>query len=138
NPTTVGHGPNTLCVALWDEGVQQWFRKFAVGIGRRRFVEDEAFLGIYLHGFSNSAGEELSLESETYGAEARAAGLTPEVLVEAFKFRMDAWAEAVGPYTYKVAWVGSGNVPGVPYDQEALDHYALSQGWGGRNGFIEH
>ncbi len=138
NPATFRTAGNKLYVALWNEGVQREFRKFVLEIGRRKFLEDEAFLGIYLHGFSNSDGEELSLESETYGAEARAAGLTPAVLEAAFKYRMDAWAEAVGPYTYKVAWVGSGNVSGVPYDQEALDDYALDLGLGGRNGFIEH
>ncbi len=132
-----------LYAALWDDGVQQEYQKFIQAFGayvqernQLGFFEDPAFLGMYLHAYSSSRGEEFYLDP-SFDHQVVQAGLTPTVLVETLQKRMDWWAEAAGEYTYKMAWVGAGRA-GVSYDRTKLDQYAIGSGFALRGGFIEH
>ena len=138
HPKTFRTKADKLYAAPWDPGVQAEFRELVREIGRRKYLESEQLMAIYLHGVSTSFGEEMNINEEAYTNEAKTAGLTAEVLLDCWKARMDWWAEAAGRNIAKVIWVGSGNIHGLPYPKEELDAYALKQGLGWRAGFIEH
>ncbi len=123
-----------LYAAPWHEGVQSEYRRFIEEFGRRGYLADERFGGMYLHGVSSSFGEEFSLQPK-YVANAEKAGMTAETMERAMRDRIDWWAEAAGPHAGKIAFVGAqGSGIGV----ESLGDYAWSKGLGTRGGFVEH
>lgn len=137
-PPTFRTKPDKLYVALWDPGVQAEWRKFILEFGRRGYLRSPHCMGVYLHAFSPSNGEEFGLNNARYAAEAQAAGLTAETLMDCMKFRIDAWCEAAGPDIGKIAFVNPGGITGLEYPRAELLQYAFSRGLGWRGGFIEH
>lgn len=130
-------------IAPWHAGVQSEFAKLLREWGRRRYLESENLLGLYLHGVSSSSGEEMyvgdKVDLPAVTAAATACGFSDigTAITSAWKHRMDLWQEAAGPYVFKIVWVGAGSWQGVHYDQRGLDAYALHKGLGARHGFIE-
>lgn len=133
NPPVFSAGSRKYA-APWHPGVQSEFKRFVEEFGRRGYLASEQLAGVYLHGVSQSAGEEMSIDN---GRDARAAGLTADALMACWQARMDWWVEAAGPNIHKVVWVGAGNIGDLPYPREKLDAYALRKGLGHRGGFIE-
>jgi hypothetical protein len=137
-PPTFRTRPGSTYAALWHPGVQAEWRRFILEFGRRGYLASPQCLGVYLHVFSPSRGEEFGLGDEQFTAEAKAAGLTADVLVDAVKFRIDTWREAAGVDARKIAFVNPGAIAGLPYPRGALLQHAFAQGLGWRGGFIEH
>ena len=138
HPKTFRTRAEKLYAAPWDPGMQAEFGQLVREIGRRGYLASPQFLAIYLHGVSTSFGEEMDVDGPEFTAQAKAAGLTADVLMDCWKTRMDWWAEAAGANRGKVVWVGAGRLVGLDYPRDELNAYAEGKGFGLRAGFIEH
>jgi len=127
-------------VAPWHAGVRQEFETFVREFGRRGYAKDPAFAFASIHGISLASGEEFSLGAADLAQLERHAGLTPEDFARWVLGRLEAWADAFGGHSHKLAWVGAEAPFGVPaYDavaRRAID-LCFDRGIGARGGFIE-
>ncbi len=133
-------GPLQLrIVAPWDENVRREFEEFVREFGRRGYANDPAFVFASIHGISEATGEEFGLAPGTIKIMEEEAGLTPESLRAWVLGRINAWADAFGENTYKLAWVGSSSFGGGQYNEAARQavNLCIERGIGGRGGFIE-
>lgn len=151
NPRTFVISPHTYA-APWD--MQAPYKTFITAFGQQKFHENKHFFGMYIHGISNSSGEEWSIGSANI-APMEAVGMTPEVLEDTFEERISAWANAFGSYKYKLMWVGGagifskyGSRPCLPWHPtliaaictigDRIADHARQTGIGIRGGFLEN
>lgn len=138
-----GQSETYIKVAVpWDDGVTTEYLEFVARFGAQDFLSDPFFAGLYVHGVSESAGEEMWLGEEG-AANGVAAGMTQENMQSAYGQRLEAWALAAGTNKNKLAWVGmnSFDLPEDNYYLETrqyLNNLAASLGLGIRSGGNEH
>jgi hypothetical protein len=117
-----------------------FMRAFAkTGIPQR----DEVVYG-YIHGISPSRGEELFLRPVDIDEWEKTAGLTPDLMADCLRARLDAMLEAFRGVEYKLAWMNAGALAAGQKGHEeyakktsGLFEYALSHGTGWRGGGID-
>lgn len=137
---TLDRGGLYLRVAApWDRGLHGEYLKFVERFGEERLLADSALAGLYIHGFSSSEGEEFWLgRFDGYIDGAEAAGMTEVTLVDTFRERLRAWANAAGTNVSKLAWVGAGPIQSRRWNMVPLDDTAMELGMGQRHGGIEN
>lgn len=127
--------------APWNRGLNGEFLSFVERFGVEGILADPVLTGLYIHGFSSSGGEEFWLDrSGGYIDGAEAAGMTESILVDTFRERLRAWADAAGTNVSKLAWVGApaGAIQARRWDMAPLDDTASGLGMGWRHGGIEN
>lgn len=129
--------------APWHAGLQlehlAWIERF----GLQGFLDHPNLLGVYVHGISTSFGEEFWFDRPAFD-NLTAAGMTPELLEQAFTVRLNAWAAAFGSQTARLAWVSVGWLDATPEEASAyrqvkdnLNSLAHTLGMGTRFGAPE-
>lgn len=125
--------------APWDPGLHAEYLKFVRRFGDESLLANPALAGLYVHGFSSSGGEEFWLDRHgDYIVGAEGAGMTEPILVETFRERLSAWADAAGTNVSKIAWVDAGPIQARRWDVAKLNEHARNLGMGWRQGGIEN
>lgn len=126
--------------APWDTGVAAKYLQFVNEFGAQDFLSHPNFAGLYIHGISSSAGEEMWLNAQAV-VNAEDVGMTPLTIAFTYQQRLEAWAVAAGDNTNKLAWVGMNYFkPSEEYDYEYqnvrtfLNSRAAALGMGIRSG----
>ncbi|MBU2229087.1 hypothetical protein KJ810_01615, partial [Patescibacteria group bacterium] len=138
---TVGGAFSIIVIPQWQTEIGSDFNNMIRALGEA-YADDPRLESIYLHGISESRGEELWMTQPYLNTIEADWGLTPTVMYDWLSARMDAYTEAFAGVEYKVAWVGMGpswfqgrtDFEGASTN---LLYYAWSKGFGNRNGGIE-
>lgn len=129
-------------IPAWREDIRTAFNDMIRAFGAAGYPQRESLGASYIHGISQSRGEEFVLEPYQVTRLENEAGFSAQVMGEWIRSRMDAYAEAFGARMQKVAWVGKMGIwhySGQDYADTAWDlvQYAWSLGAGSRGGIVE-
>ncbi|MCD4760366.1 PKD domain-containing protein [bacterium] len=141
NLPIVGSMFDITVIPQWQPAIAADFNNMVIALGEA-YANDPRLESVYVHGISNSRGEELWMLQPYINNIETDWGLTPSVMYDWLSSRMDAYAEAFAGVEYKVAWVGQ--APGYfqdrsDFNQVSTDlfYYAWDKGFGNSNGGIE-
>lgn len=127
-------------VPPWHPDVDREFHRFLGAFGRTGIAQQDDVVYGYVHGISPSRGEELWLRKVDIEMLEEASGLTPTVLADWLRRRVDGIATAFEGVEYKLAWMSGGPVgQDATYREATQDiwRYAFEQGAGIRGGGID-
>ncbi len=127
-------------VPPWVPEVDAAFHRFLKAFGETGIPQSDDVVYGYIHGISPSRGEELWLRKVDIEMLEEASGLTPEVLADWLRRRIDGMTAAFEGAEHKLAWMSGGPVgQDAAYKEATKDvwRYAFEQGAGIRGGGID-
>jgi hypothetical protein len=131
-------------VPPWNKDVAREYTTFLQAFAKAGIPQREDVVYGYIHGISPSRGEELFLRPIDIDAWERSAGLTPDLLADCLRSRLDAMLEAFHDVPHKLAWMSAGPLAAGQKGHEeytrntsGLFEYALEKGTGWRGGGID-
>lgn len=141
NLPIVGDLFDIIVIPQWREEIRNDFNNLVIALGEE-YNNDPRLESVYVHGISNSRGEELWMMQPYLDDIESDWGLTPEVMYDWLSSRIDAYAEAFEGNEYRLAWVGERPAwfqerPDFEQVSRDLIDYAWSKGLGNRHGGVE-
>lgn len=131
-------------VPPWNPGVKREYVQFMEAFGKTGIPQMADVVYGYIHGISPSRGEELFLRSVDIEDFQKKAGLTPDLLADCLRSRLDAMLSAYRGVEYKLAWMAGGPIAATmkQYQEYArktagLLEYAIGHGTGWRGGGVD-
>jgi len=129
--------------AIWDARYHKRYLRVIEALGKSRIPQIDGLRIVYVGAISKSWGEELYIPRQVGAWCEENAGLTPAVLEQCLRQRLDAWAGAFKGVEHKLAWVGAGNDGGGgKLDYRGMGarimRHAYDLGMGQRCGFVEN
>jgi len=124
----------------WQPEIRDAFNNLIRAFGEQGFPQREELGMAYIHGISQSLGEEFGLDQGIASQVENSLGFSREICTNWIQSRIDAYADAFTGATHKLAWVGGsntfsyGNYGGMAWE---LVQYAWEKGAGSRNGIVE-
>ena len=128
-------------VPPWHPGIRQAYAAFMEAFGKTGIPQRDDVVYGYIHGISPSRGEEWFLRPVDIEDWEKNAGLTPDLLAECLKARVDGMLRAFHGVEHKLAFMGGpiGGQSKKEYVEKTtgLLEYALSRGTGWRGGGVD-
>jgi len=131
-------------VPPWHPDVMREYAKFLEEFGNSGIPQMPEVVYGYIHGISPSRGEELFLRPVDIDEWEKTAGLTPDLLAQCLKLRLDGMLKAFRSVEHKLAWMTGGPLAAGQKGHEeyarqtdGLMEYALAHGAGWRSGGVD-